>query len=64
MPGSSTQALQAPLELARTGVAAHNKRPCTAHGFYNASKDASEVRELWRRDLDDIDSVLMAVAGA
>ena len=57
MPGSSTQALQAALELARTGVAvfpcAHNKRPCTAHGFYNASKDASEVRELWRRDLDD-----------
>src|SRR5262249_4407804 len=45
-------ALQAALELARTGLAvfpcAHNKKPCTPHGFYNASKDASEVRELWR----------------
>ena len=53
MRGSSTKALQAALELARTGLAvfpcAHNKKPCTPHGFYNASKDASELRELWRR---------------
>jgi len=52
MRGSSTKALQAALELARTGLAvfpcAHNKKPCTPHGFYNASNDASEVRELWR----------------
>jgi hypothetical protein len=53
MHGSCAQALQAALELARTGLAvfpcARNKKPCTPHGFYDASADASEVRELWRR---------------
>jgi hypothetical protein len=58
MQGSCAQALKAALELAGTGVAvfpcAHNKHPCTPHGFYNASKDASEVRELWRRHADPL----------
>lgn len=53
MQRSCTQALKAALELARTGVAvfpcAHNKKPCTSHAFYDASKDAETVQALWRR---------------
>jgi len=46
-------ALQAALALARAGLAvfpcAHNKHPCTPHGFYDASADAETVQALWRR---------------
>jgi len=53
MPGNSTQALIAALELARGGVAVfpcgHNKIPATPHGFYDASTDVATVQELWHR---------------
>jgi hypothetical protein len=46
-------ALQAALALARAGLAvfpcAHNKHPCTPHGFYDVSADAETVQALWRR---------------
>ena len=67
MPGSS-QALTAALELARTGLAvfpcASNKKPCTPHGFYNASKDASEVRELWHRHAGTLVGIRTGAASA
>jgi hypothetical protein len=53
MQGSCAQALKAALELARTGPAVFpcksDKRPCTPHGFYDASADAETVQALWRR---------------
>jgi hypothetical protein len=53
MQRSCAQALKAALELARTGLAvfpcAHNKKPCTPHAFYDASKDAETVQALWCR---------------
>src|SRR5262249_31051967 len=53
MHGSCTQVLKAALDLARTGLAvfpcAHNKKPCTPHAFYDASKDAETVQALWCR---------------
>jgi hypothetical protein len=55
MQGSCAQALKAALELARTGLAvfpcAHNKKPCTPHAFYDASKDAETVQALWCRHM-------------
>src|SRR5262249_23185603 len=53
MQGSCAQALKAALELARSGPpvfpCAHNKKPCTPRGFYDASADAETVQALWRR---------------
>ena len=53
MQASCALALKAALDLARTGLAvfpcAHNKKPCTPHAFYDASKDAETVQALWCR---------------
>jgi hypothetical protein len=55
MQGSCALALKAALDLARTGLAvfpcAHNKKPCTPHAFYDASKDAETVQALWCRHM-------------
>ena len=53
MQGSCALALQAALDLARTGLAVfpcgYSKRPTCGHGLLDATTDATVLRELWRR---------------
>src|SRR5215831_3480957 len=53
MQGSCALALQAALDLARSGLAlfpcGYSKRPTCEHGLLDATTDATVLRKLWRR---------------
>src|SRR5262249_52223107 len=61
MQGSCALALQAALDLARSGLAVfpcgYSKRPTCEHGLLDATTDATVLRELWRRHSGELVAV-------